>query len=96
MFYLVFEGNFPSTVHAPRRLILGGAILRRVFWVTGLGGRGGGGLRLEGLIFGILRYLLPDMEGLHAGQVYFILHSTLKAVAKPTGFKSCKSSTYLT
>jgi len=47
LFYFVFGGNFPSTVQAPRRLIFGGAILRRVFCVTGLGG-----LRLEGLIHG--------------------------------------------
>ena len=38
-------------VQAPRGLIFGGAIKRRVFCVTGLGG-----LYLEGLIFGILRY----------------------------------------
>ena len=44
LFYFVFEGNFPS--------IFGGAISRRVFCVTGLGG-----VYLEGLIFGILRYL---------------------------------------
>ena len=45
LFYFVFEGNFPST--SPRGLIFGGAILRRVFCVTGLGG-----LYLEGLIHG--------------------------------------------
>ena len=45
LFYFVFEGNFPST--SPRRLIFGGAIYRRVFCVTGLGG-----LCLEGLIHG--------------------------------------------
>ena len=48
-FYFVFEGNFPRT--SPRGLISGGAIERRVFCVTGLGG-----LYLKGLIFGILRY----------------------------------------
>ena len=45
LFYFVFEGNFPST--SPRGLIFGGAILRRVFCVTGLGG-----FYLEGLIHG--------------------------------------------
>ena len=50
LFYVVFEGNFPST--SPwGGLIFGGAIQRRVFCVTGLGG-----LYLEGLIFGILRF----------------------------------------
>ena len=48
LFYFVFEGNFPST--SPPRgggLILGGAIYRRVFCLTGLGGS-----YLEGLIHG--------------------------------------------
>ena len=45
LFYLVFEGNFPST--APGALIFGGLIKRRVFCVTSLGG-----LYLEGLIHG--------------------------------------------
>ena len=54
LFYFVFEGNFQST--SPRGggggggLIIGVAIQRRVFCVTGLGG-----LYSEGLIFGILR-----------------------------------------
>ena len=41
----LFEGNFPST--SPGGLIFGGAIKRRVFCVTGLGG-----LYLEGPIHG--------------------------------------------
>ena len=45
LFYFVFEGNFPST--SPRELIFGGAIERRTFCVTSLGG-----LYLEGLIHG--------------------------------------------
>ena len=50
--YFVFEGNFPST--SPRGgLILGRAIYRRVFCLAG-----SGGLYLEGLIFGILRYVV--------------------------------------
>ena len=44
LFYFVFEGNFQ--VQAPGDLIFGGAISRRVFCVTSLGG-----LYLEGLIF---------------------------------------------
>ena len=50
LFYFVFEGNFQAQV--PRGLIFGGAISRRVFCVTSFGG-----LYLEGLIFGILRYV---------------------------------------
>ena len=49
LFYFEFEGNFTST--SPQGHILGGAIYQRVFCVTSLGG-----LYLEGLIFGILRY----------------------------------------
>ena len=45
LFYFVFESNFPIT--SPGGLIFGEAILRRVFYVTGLGG-----LYLEGLIHG--------------------------------------------
>ena len=45
LFYFAFEGNFPSA--SPRGRIFGGAIQRRVFCVTGLGG-----LYLEGLIHG--------------------------------------------
>ena len=45
LFYFVFEGNFQ--VQAPGGLIFGGAIKRRVFCVTNLGG-----LYLEGLIHG--------------------------------------------
>ena len=44
MFYFVFKGNFQS--QAPGGLIFEGAIQRRVFCVTSLGG--GGGLYLEG------------------------------------------------
>ena len=49
LFYFVFGGKFQ--VQGPRGLIFGGAIYRRVFCVAILGG-----LYLEGLIFGILRY----------------------------------------
>ena len=50
LFYFVFEGNF--LVQAPGGLIFGRAISRRVFCVTSLVG---GGLYMEGLIFGNLR-----------------------------------------
>ena len=50
-FYFVFEGIFPST--SPRcRIYLEGQFNGGFFCVTGLGG-----LYLEGLNFGILRYL---------------------------------------
>jgi len=52
LFYFVFEGNFPST--SPPRGgggYLEGRFNEGFFCVTGLGG-----LYLEGLIFGILRY----------------------------------------
>ena len=45
LFYFVCEGNFQ--VQAPGGLIFGGAISRKVFCVTSLGG-----LYLEGLIHG--------------------------------------------
>ena len=47
LFYLVFEGNFPST--APGALIFGGLIKRRVFCVTSLGGLYLEGSYVEGL-----------------------------------------------
>ena len=49
LFYFVFEGNFPST--SPRGAHIWRGDLTELFCVTGLGG-----LYLEGLIFGILRY----------------------------------------
>ena len=52
LFYLVFEGNFPST--SPKwAYIKGGRFNGGFFCITGLGG-----LYLEGLIFEILRYPL--------------------------------------
>ena len=51
LFYFVFEGNFPST--SPP----GGTYIWRGDLTKGLGG-----LYLEGLIFGILRYLKNQME----------------------------------
>ena len=51
LFYFVFKGNFPST--SPRGAHIWRGDLTELFCVTGLGG-----LYLEGLIFGILRYFL--------------------------------------
>ena len=54
LFYLVFEGNFPFS--SPQgSLYLEGRFNGGFFNVTGLGG-----LCLEGLIFGILRYCTID------------------------------------
>ena len=54
LFFFFFNlGQFPS--RSPRGLVFGGAIYRRVFCVTSLGG-----LYLEGLIFVILRYLARE------------------------------------
>ena len=50
LFYFVFEGNFPST--SPRGAYIWRGNLTEGFCVTVLGG-----LVLEGLIFGILRYV---------------------------------------
>ena len=49
LFYFVLEGNFPSTTSRGAYIWRGD--LTEGFCVTGLGG-----LYLEGLIFGILRY----------------------------------------
>ena len=50
LFYFVFEGKFPSSSHRGAYIWRGD--LTDDFCVTGLGG-----LYMEGLIFGILRYL---------------------------------------
>ena len=52
LFYFVFEGNIQ--VQAPGGLIFGGAIKRRVFCVTNLGG-----LYFEGLIHGGAYLIFP-------------------------------------
>ena len=51
LFYFVFDGNFPSTSPWGAYIILEGQFNGGLFCVTGLGG-----LYLEGLLFGILRY----------------------------------------
>jgi len=50
LFYFAYEGNFQ--VQAPGELIFGGAILTKGFLRYKFGG-----LCVEGLIFGILRYI---------------------------------------
>ena len=50
LFYFVFKGNIPST--SPRGAYIWRGDLTEDFCGTGLGG-----LHMEGLIFGILRYL---------------------------------------
>ena len=69
LFYFVFEGNFPST--SPRGAYIWRGDLTEGFCVTRLGG-----LYLEGLIFGILRYLLVVL-------VYCILQ--LVCLSRATG-----------
>ena len=64
LLYFVFEGNFQVRA-PPGRLIFGGTISWRVFCVTSLGG-----LYLEGLIFGILRYTLRHGKSLNLRSVY--------------------------
>ena len=57
LFYFVFEGNFPST--SPRGAYIGRGDLTEAFRVTSLGGlHFWRGLYMEGLIFGILRYVI--------------------------------------
>ena len=55
LFYFVFEGNFPST--SPRGAYIWRGDLTEGFLLY----RFGGGLHLEGLIFGILRYFGIDI-----------------------------------
>ena len=63
LFYFVFEGKFQ--LQAPAGLIFGGVIKRRVFCITILGG-----LCMEGLILGILRYPIPT-DSLRMIESYF-------------------------
>ena len=58
LFYFVFEGNFQ--VQAPRGAYIGRGDLTEGFLRYEFGGLylGGGGLYMEGLIFGILRYII--------------------------------------
>ena len=55
LFYFVFEGNFPST--SPRGAYIWKGDLTEGFLRYRFG-KGGGGLYMEGLIFGILRYVV--------------------------------------
>ena len=68
LFYFVFEGNFPST--SPRGAYIWRGDLTdgwRVFCVTGLGG-----LYLEGLIFGILRYFFKGKDPVFISNYYHL------------------------
>ena len=56
LFYFVFEGNFPST--SPGGLYLEGRFNGGFFALPVWGAYIWRGLYMEGLIFGILRYLL--------------------------------------
>ena len=69
LFYFVFEGNFPST--SPRGAYIWRGDLTEGFCVTGLGG-----LYLEGLIFGILRYF--NSTFLETPSPNFIQNASLK------------------
>ena len=75
LFYFVFEGNFPSTI--PRRAYtdLEGRFNRGFYALPVWGG----GLYLEGLIFGILRYILF----LVSSSVYASLGNSLASPATP-------------
>ena len=64
LFYFVFEGNFPST--SPRGAYIWRGDLTEGFCVTGLGG-----LYMEGLIFGILRYSICSEKQLLPPQSRF-------------------------
>ena len=62
LFYFVFEGNFPSTSPRGAYIWRGGLTDGFFFCITGLGGLYLEGLikvYMEGLIFGILRYVFP-------------------------------------
>ena len=62
LFYFVFEGNFPST--SPRGAYIWRGDLTEGFCITVLGA-----LYLEGLIFGILRYV-PELTPLTLFSVF--------------------------
>ena len=70
LFYFVFEGNFPS-IQVPGELIFGGAIERRTFCVTSLGG-----LYLEGLIHGSL---FSEFYGIWNKKLWLLLKTIMKA-----------------
>ena len=60
LFYFVFEGNFQ--VQSPRSLYLEGEFNRGFFALRVWGAYIWRGLYMEGLIFGILRYILVNVR----------------------------------
>ena len=63
LFYLVFEGNFQ--VQSPRSLYLEGEFNRGFFALRVWGAYIWRGLYMEGLIFGILQYLIVHVQDLY-------------------------------
>ena len=63
LFYFVFEGNFQ--VQSPRSLYLEGEFNRGFFALRVWGAYIWRGLYMEGLIFGILQYLLVHVQDLY-------------------------------
>ena len=63
LFYFVFEGNFQ--VQSPRSLYLEGEFNRGFFALRVWGAYIWRGLYMEGLIFGILQYLIAHVQDLY-------------------------------
>ena len=63
LFYFVFEGNFQ--VQSPRSLYLEGEFNRGFFALRVWGAYIWRGLYMEGLIFGILQYLVVHVQDLY-------------------------------
>ena len=63
VFYFVFEGNFQ--VQSPRSLYLEGEFNRGFFALRVWGAYIWRGLYMEGLIFGILQYLIVHVQDLY-------------------------------
>ena len=63
LFYFVFEGNFQ--VQSPRSLYLEGEFNRGFFALRVWGAYIWRGLYMEGLIFGILQYLIVHVQDLY-------------------------------
>ena len=63
LFYFVFEGNFQ--VQSPSSLYLEGEFNRRFFVLRVWGAYIWRGLYMEGLIFGILQYLIVHVQDLY-------------------------------
>ena len=63
LFYFVFEGNFQ--VQSPRSLYLEGEFNRGFFALRVWGAYIWRGLYMEGLIFGVLQYLIVHVQDLY-------------------------------